>query len=75
MKGEQGDVCNRGACDSIPANYQHRDNKKFYCSTCAQQIMSYPENVGILTYTGPSRRERPNVIRARDPDRRVAETS
>jgi hypothetical protein len=48
-KGDKGGECNRTACNAPNAQWFNKSTLKHYCTKCAQMIMQYPENKGLLT--------------------------
>lgn len=57
-KGEMSGECNRTACTSTPACYLHRDRQKYYCASCAQQIMAACGDRDLFLLEGPTYRGR-----------------
>ena len=47
-KGEKGGKCNRKACREDGAFWYNKSTLKYYCKECAFEIMSFPENKGLL---------------------------
>jgi hypothetical protein len=49
VKGEKGGECNRRVCKTKKAMWFNRSTEKYYCTHCANIIMDFPPNAGILT--------------------------
>lgn len=37
-KGEKGGMCNRTACENVPAEWYNQYTQRWYCKSCADRI-------------------------------------